>query len=181
MRVLWLLACLSLALVSPAESTLRSISPMMGDGVPRTGAAGPQGEPGVKGETGNQGERGAAGPIGPQGAAGASIVGPQGPAGPKSSTFVCNATLTEAIPLGASSGTRISPEATCAGVLTTDILVAYPTSLASLTNALGASNGFAVHHVLPSKAGAVKAVLMIPPITLVTTYTIPVAVYAVNR
>lgn len=105
MRVLWLLACLSLGLVSPAESTLRSISPMMGDGVQRTGPAGPQGDPGAvgpqgnpgpsgvagpKGDAGNAGQKGdtgtpgAAGAAGPAGAAGGT--GPQGPvgvAGPK--------------------------------------------------------------------------------------------------
>lgn len=85
MRVLWLLTCLSLALVSPADSTLRSISPMMGDGVQRTGPVGPQGEPGSKGDAGNAGAKG------DKGDAGVGVPGSKGDtgsAGPKGDTGI---------------------------------------------------------------------------------------------
>ncbi|MDV2987013.1 UNVERIFIED_CONTAM: hypothetical protein Q9R58_22140 [Methylobacteriaceae bacterium AG10] len=70
---------------------------------------------------------------------------------------------------------------TCAGVLTTDVLVAYPTSIASLTGALGVSNGIAIHHAIPTAANTFRAVINAPAMALGASYSIPVAVYAVNR
>ncbi|MHC2016320.1 hypothetical protein [Methylobacterium sp. CM6247] len=83
--------------------------------------------------------------------------------------------------LAISSGTRVTPAATCAGVLTTDVLVAHPTSLASLTTALGVSNGIAIHHAIPTAANTFRAVINAPALALGASYSIPVAVYAVNR
>ncbi|MFH6783601.1 MULTISPECIES: hypothetical protein [Methylobacterium] len=83
--------------------------------------------------------------------------------------------------LAVSAGIRVSPAATCAGALTTDILEVYPTSLASLTDGTGASKGLAVHHLFPTAAGQVKAVLSAPALAIGASYSIPVAVYAVNR
>lgn len=143
------------------------------------GDTGAQGSPGIaglkgdKGDTGSKGETGATGAQGP--------VGPQGPAGPKSSTFVCNATIAETVALAISAGTRITPAVACQGVLTTDVLVAYPTSIASLTNALGNSNGIAIHHAIPTAANTFRAVINAPALAALASYSIPVAVYAVNR
>ncbi|GJD41318.1 hypothetical protein OICFNHDK_3801 [Methylobacterium bullatum] len=61
------------------------------------------------------------------------------------------------------------------------MLVAYPTSLASLTTALGVSNGIAIHHAIPTAANTFRAVINAPALTLGASYSIPVAVYAVNR
>lgn len=104
-----------------------------------------------------------------------------GPAGPKSTTFVCNTTIAETVALAISAGTRITPAVTCAGVLTTDVLVAYPTSIASLTGALGLSNGIAIHHAIPTATNTFRAVINAPALALGASYSIPVAVYAVNR
>lgn len=90
-----------MALGGPLHANLRSASPMMGDGVQRTGPAGPQGDAGPKGDKGDagsigqqggvgpagapgpQGRQGAEGPAGSAGASGApGAVGPQGPQGP---------------------------------------------------------------------------------------------------
>ncbi len=76
---------------------------------------------------------------------------------------------------------RITPTATCAGVLTTDVLVAYPTSLASLQGVGGVSNGIAVHHAIPTAANTIRAIIQTPGLTVGASYSIPVAVYAVNR
>ena len=94
---------------------------------------------------------------------------------------MCNATISETVNLGVSAGLRLSPEIACTGLLATDILVVLPTSLSSLTSPLGASNGYAVHHAIPTKAGAFKAVLMVPAIVALGSYSIPVAVYSLNR
>lgn len=66
-------------------------------------------------------------------------------------------------------------------MLTTDVLVAYPTSLASLQGVGGASNGIAVHHAIPTAANTFRAVIQTPGLTVGASYSIPVAVYAVNR
>lgn len=108
-------------------------------------------------------------------------MGAAGPVGPKAAIFVCNATITETALLAISSGIRIAPATTCAGVLTTDILIAYPTSLASLQGVGGVSNGIAVHHAIPTAANTFRAVLQAPALALGGSYSIPVAVYAVNR
>lgn len=63
----------------------------------------------------------------------------------------------------------------CAGVLTTDILEIYPNDLSKL------SAGYAVHHAMPTAAGRFTAVLSVPPVQVLSAYSIPVAVYAVNR
>lgn len=149
------------------------------------GDTGPQGLPGTKGDKGDtgaagkDGAQGMPGPIGPKGDTGAT-----GPAGPKVATFVCNATITETVALAVSAGLRLSPEISCAGALATDILEVYPTGLAGLsTTVLGqvVSNGTAVHHAIPTTVGKFRAVVSLPAISLGATYSIPVAVYAVNR
>lgn len=158
------------------------------------GDAGPAGAPGATGQlgpagpTGPAGKDGVAGAAGPKGDAGLSGApgatgpqGPVGPAGPKASTFVCNATITETALLAISSGIRIAPATACAGVLTTDVLIAYPTSLASLQGVGGVSNGVAVHHAIPTAANTFRAVIQAPALALGASYSIPVAVYAVNR
>lgn len=156
------------------------------DGVP--GAAGPPGPAGQVGATGATGPAGQTGPAGASGPAGQQgSIGPKGDtgatgaAGPRSSTFVCNATITETALIAISSGIRISPATTCAGVLTTDVLIAYPTSLASLQGVGGVSNGVAVHHAIPTAANTFRAVLQAPALALGASYSIPVAIYVVNR
>lgn len=69
-------------------------------------------------------------------------------------------------------------------MLTTDVLEVYPTGLAGLTTTvLGqpASNGTAVHHAVPTAAGKFRGVVSLPAIAVGASYSIPVAVYAVNR
>jgi hypothetical protein len=66
-------------------------------------------------------------------------------------------------------------------VLTTDVLVAYPTSLASLKNALGQSNGMAVQHAFPTAVNTIQGIVSLPALALGASYSIPVAVYSVNR
>lgn len=60
----------------------------------------------------------------------------------------------------------------CTGVLTTDILEIYPTTLPT---------GFAVHHAIPTAANTFRATISAPALAIGATYSIPVAVYAVNR
>ena len=149
------------------------------------GPPGPAGQQGVSGKDGSQGPvgpiglQGVAGQNGKDGAAGqngaAGPQGIQGPAGPKASTFVCNATITESMLLAISSGIRIVANIACTGVLTTDILEVYPTSPTTFPT------GYAVHHALPTAAGKFSAVLSVPALGIGASYTIPVAVYAVNR
>lgn len=131
-----------------------------------------------------------AGPVGATGAKGdQGVPGPVGATGPagKGTTFLCNATLSETVLLGISAGFRVTPETNCTGVLTTDILMIYPTSLASFgtqgaaTAAQGYAANTAVHHAIPTAAGKFRAVISAPAIALGATYSIPVAVYAVNR
>lgn len=211
MRAAWLLALLLLAGPAPAQTTSAVSSaadPAPGPPGPQ-GAAGPRGEAGPKGDKGDAGAPGQAGPqgatgpkgdtgvpgvagapgakgdtgpAGPAGATGATgPAGPQGPAGPKSLTFVCNATITETALLAISSGTRITPATTCSGVLATDVLLAFPTGLASLQAVGGASNGIALHHAIPTAANTFRAVIQAPTLAIGASYSIPVAVYAVNR
>jgi hypothetical protein len=74
-----------------------------------------------------------------------------------------------------SSGVRSKAGVTCSGVLTTDVLEVYPTAPASLPD------GYAVHHALPTAANTFRAVLSVPQLGVGASYSIPVAVYAVNR
>ncbi|WP_060845913.1 hypothetical protein [Methylobacterium aquaticum] len=71
-----------------------------------------------------------------------------------------------------SSGIRERAGVTCMGLLSTDILEVYPTTLPS---------GYAVHHAIPTAANTFRATISQPGIALGATYSIPVAVYAVNR
>lgn len=73
--------------------------------------------------------------------------------------------------LAVSSGIRERAGVTCAGVLTTDILEIYPTSLPS---------GYAVHHAIPTAANTFRATISQPGLTLGGSYSIPVTVYRVN-
>jgi hypothetical protein len=114
---------------------------------------------------------GATGAPGAPGATGAA--GPVGPAGPKASQFVCNATISETIALAVTlAGIRERAGVTCAGVLTTDILEIYPTTLPT---------GFAVHHAVPTAANIFRATISGPALAIGASYSIPVAVYSVNR
>lgn len=132
------------------------------------GPVGPAGPAGPKGDTGLAGSAGATGPQGPVGA-----TGPQGPTGPKTSTFVCNATIGETILVALTvSGIRERAGITCPGVLATDILEIYPTSLPS---------GYAVHHAIPTAVNTFRATLSMPALAVGASYSIPVAIYAVNR
>ncbi len=97
---------------------------------------------------------------------------------------MCNATIAETVTLALSAGIRLTPEIACAGVLTTDILEVYPTGLSGLTSTvLGqvGSNGTAVHHAIPTSAGKFRGIVSLPAIALGASYSIPVAVYSVNR
>ena len=71
-----------------------------------------------------------------------------------------------------SSGIRERAGVTCTGVLATDILEVYPTTLPS---------GYAVHHAIPTAANTFRATISQPGIAIGASYSIPVAVYAVNR
>lgn len=155
----------------------------------QTGERGPKGETGVAGAPGAPGKDGAAGPKGDTGERGpaglAGGVGPQGPPGPKGDTgatgprasvFVCNATLYQKAELAIlSSGIRSISGVACAGLLATDLILVYPTSAAGLPE------GYAIHHGLPTGAGVFKAVLSAPQLALLASFSIPVAVYSVNR
>jgi hypothetical protein len=63
----------------------------------------------------------------------------------------------------------------CPGALTTDHLIILPTAPASL----GA--GYAVHHAFPTAGNTLRVVLQAPALAVLGSYSIPVAVYAVNR
>lgn len=89
--------------------------------------------------------------------------------------FVCNATIGETMLISVSSGIRSKTGITCSGVLTTDVLEVYPTTSAGLPE------GYAVHHALPTAANTFRAVLSVPALGIGASYSIPVAVYAVNR
>lgn len=73
--------------------------------------------------------------------------------------------------LAISSGIRERAGVSCTGVLTTDILEIYPTSLPT---------GYAVHHAIPTAANTFRATISQPGLTLGASYSIPVAVYRVN-
>lgn len=202
MRVAWLLALLLLSAPAAAQTTSavssaadpapgppgpQGVAGPRGEAGPAgskgdagaPGQTGPQGATGPKGDAGAQGVAGATGAQGPKGDTGAT--GATGPAGPKSLTFVCNATISETALLAISSGTRITPATTCSGVLATDVLLAFPTGLASLQAVGGVSNGIALHHAIPTAANTFRAVIQAPALAIGASYSIPVAVYAVNR
>jgi len=148
---------------------LIAASPAFGQGVTATSSA----ADGAKGDKGDAGPAGATGATGPSGAAGpAGAAGAAGPAGPKASQFVCTTTLTDLQIAGANLTVKEKSGIACTGVLTTDILEVYPTTLPV---------GVAVHHALPSGANALRVVYMLPAVTLLTNYSIPLSVYAVNR
>jgi hypothetical protein len=170
------------------------------DLVPRVGPAGPKGDPGAKGDAGVAGlpgKDGAAGPQGPKGetgAAGASVTGPagpagpmglpgqqgaqgpqgpQGPVGPKAAQLVCNTTIAETIGLAVNlAGIRERAGVSCAGVTSSDILAVYPTTVPT---------GYAVHHAVPTAANTMKVTLSVPALAIGASYSIPAAVYSVNR
>ncbi len=73
--------------------------------------------------------------------------------------------------LAVSSGIRERAGVACAGVLVTDILEIYPTSLPA---------GYAVHHAIPTAAGTFRATISQPGLAVGASYSIPVAVYRVN-
>lgn len=98
-----------------------------------------------------------------------------GPTGPKASQFICNATIGETALIALSSGIRIVSSVACSGVLATDVLEVYPTSPATFPA------GYAVHHALPSAANTFRAVVSAPALAIGASYSIPVAVYSVNR
>ncbi|WP_244537678.1 hypothetical protein [Methylobacterium sp. yr596] len=60
-------------------------------------------------------------------------------------------------------------------MLATDVLEVYPTSPSTFPV------GYAIHHALPTAANTFKAVVNVPVLSVATTYSIPVAVYSVNR
>ncbi len=70
---------------------------------------------------------------------------------------------------------RSIPGISCPGVQTTDLLEIYPANAAALPS------GWALHHALPTAAGVMTVVTNTPLISVATSYSIPVAVYAVNR
>lgn len=70
------------------------------------------------------------------------------------------------------SGIRERSGVACSGVLASDILEIYPTSLPT---------GFAVHHAIPTAANTFRATLSMPALAVGASYSIPVAVYSVNR
>ncbi len=43
------------------------------------------------------------------------------------------------------------------------------------------TNGYAVHHAFPTAANTLRVILQVPAITIGGSYSIPVAIYAVNR
>jgi hypothetical protein len=74
--------------------------------------------------------------------------------------------------VGVAAGVAEKSGIACSGVLTTDILEVYPTTLPT---------GFAVHHALPTAANTLRIVFNMPAVTLLTNYSVPLSVYAVNR
>ncbi len=141
------------------------------------GPAGPVGAAGAVGATGPQGPKGDAGPAGAQGPQGpVGATGAQGPAGPKAAIFICNTTVSESFTLlGVSAGIRARDGVSCPGALVTDQLLPIPTNSAAMTN------GYAVHHAFPTAANTLRVILQVPAITIGGSYSIPVAIYAVNR
>lgn len=77
--------------------------------------------------------------------------------------------------VAASSGIRSKAGIACSGVLATDVLEVYPTAPGAFPD------GYAVHHALPTAANTFKAVLSVPQLGIGASYSIPVAVYSVNR
>ncbi|MGA4552368.1 hypothetical protein [Methylorubrum aminovorans] len=59
--------------------------------------------------------------------------------------------------------------------------MALPTDISRLQGLGGVSNGIALHHAIPTAANTFRAVVQTPALTLGASYSIPVAVYAVNR
>jgi|VirMetMinimDraft_7_1064189.scaffolds.fasta_scaffold00089_5 hypothetical protein len=98
--------------------------------------------------------------------------GPQGPAGPKASVFVCTTTLAAQQAVGVAAGVSEKSGIACSGALVTDILEVYPTTLPT---------GFAVHHALPTAANTLRVVFNMPAVAVLTNYTVPLSIYAVNR
>ena len=90
-------------------------------------------------------------------------------------TFLCNATVSETIGVALSAGIRVRDGVSCAGALTTDLLLVIPTAGAAPLN------GYAVHHAFPTAANTLRVILAVPALAALATYSIPVAVYAVNR
>lgn len=59
--------------------------------------------------------------------------------------------------------------------------IAAPGPNAAYLDTAGVSNGVAVHHAIPTAANTFRAVLQAPALALGASYSIPVAVYVVNR
>lgn len=74
--------------------------------------------------------------------------------------------------VGVAAGVSEKTGVACSGVLVTDILEVYPTTLPA---------GFAVHHAIPTAANTLRIVYNMPAVTLLTNYSVPLSVYAVNR
>ncbi|WP_437871531.1 hypothetical protein ACSD7O_24810 [Methylorubrum extorquens] len=89
--------------------------------------------------------------------------------------FVCNATVSETIVVALSAGIRVRDGVSCPGALTTDLLLVIPAAGAV------SLNGYAVHHAFPTAANTLRVILAVPALAVAAYYSIPVAVYAVNR
>lgn len=139
------------------------------------GASGAAGTQGPKGDVGAAGATGPVGPAGAQGQAGAKgETGAQGPVG-KGLTLLCNTTVSETVIVALSAGIRTRDGVACPGVLATDLLVVIPTAGAA------ALQGYAIHHAFPTAANTLRVILAVPALAVAASYSIPVAVYAVNR
>ena len=90
-------------------------------------------------------------------------------------TFIGNVNVGETTLLALSSGIRTLTNLTVTGVKTTDRLEIYPTSPTTFPA------NYAIHHALAVAADKINVVLSVPALGVGVSYSIPCAVYAVNR
>ncbi|CAO4178886.1 hypothetical protein [Methylorubrum populi] len=83
--------------------------------------------------------------------------------------------MSETVLVALSAGIRARDGVSCPGVLTTDLLIVLPTAGAA------SLQGYAVHHAFPTAANTLWVILAVPALSVAASYSIPVAVYAVNR
>lgn len=93
---------------------------------------------------------------------------------PKSSSpvFVGNVTVGETALLLLSSGIRTISNVSAPGVLATDRIEIYPSSVPA---------GYAVHHAIPAGAGKINVTVSAPALAIGASYSIPCALYAIGR
>lgn len=83
--------------------------------------------------------------------------------------------VSETILVALSAGIRTRDGVSCPGAVTADLLIVIPMAGAA------SLQGYVIHHAFPTAANTLRVILAVPALAVTASYSIPVAVYAVNR